>query len=305
MPLRNDLPHSTQGHLPLGVVQELCPCHCSWCFCLAPAHHSLGSAPGTHIHHQGENQPPKPWKDNSEDTEELPKPLAVHHREQLRIAHATDCVTAEDARNFSKIIFRLCRSHAQQNPDLQKGHPTDATTVSADSNPWHKIPLPKATPSCQVARCREQPSHKGSHAAKEIAALPRSSLQKRPLWLQHLQRCSTKPHAAQRLGSGERMQHLPITLSTAARSNTCILLSAETLLPRNAAPVFATAESSLSHAWRSHASKSCLQHADPRHSPETFSKKRVCSTELRALTEISPYPDLAETPLSPLFHPQN
>lgn len=64
----------------------------------------------------------------------------------------SETVAAEDARNFSKMIFSLCRSHAQQKADLQEGHPTDTVPMSAESSPRHKTPLPKATPGSHVQR---------------------------------------------------------------------------------------------------------------------------------------------------------
>lgn len=129
---------------------------------------------------------PKPWKDDCEDPEELPEPLTVHHKERLPTAHATVCVTAEGTTNISKISFRLCRSQVQQNPDLQKGHPTDTTTTSARSNCWQRFHCQEQHPGATLHAAESSPTAQG-HAAKGVAALPGSSLQKRPWWLQYLQ----------------------------------------------------------------------------------------------------------------------
>lgn len=128
---------------------------------------------------KGRTSPPNPGK-------MMVKTLTVHHREQLPIAHAKVCVTAEGARNLSKISFRLCRSQAQQNSDLQKGHPTDSTTTSAGSNSWQRSHCQKQHSGARLHAAESSPPAQG-HAAKGSAALPGRSLQKRPWWLQYLQ----------------------------------------------------------------------------------------------------------------------
>lgn len=49
--------------------------HTTQVLCLAPAHPSLASGPGTHKHHQGENQPPNPGKVIVETHKDCPSHL--------------------------------------------------------------------------------------------------------------------------------------------------------------------------------------------------------------------------------------
>lgn len=170
-------------------------------------------------------------------------------------------------------------------------------TMSAESNPWHKILLPKATHWCQAACCREQPSHTRSHAAKEIAALLDPAGRRGPCGSKVCSDAAQTPtqHKDQVLGRASSicLSHCPWQ-----RDPTCTC--SDLLRPRQPKPkhwCLLHCRASLSHARRPLApSSACstLTHA------ATFSKKRVRSTELCFNRNI-PLPWLGrKPPFSPL-----